>query len=157
MTNTYFFVDDNGEISTITEDELKKIAVGCWANGALDITTITTGEAENIVSNSDHCDAQNVCFDLEDALALRESRNHDANTIISINGEIHTLEINREDNACVNVADDYLSNAGDWKRISGNAWQADDPADLDQFREWLHNVCVTEDGCDVYLDNEQIQ
>ena len=160
MKKTYFFVDDHGEISTITDAELKTIAVGCWTNGALDINTITTDEAESIVANSDHCDAENVCFDLEDARNLAFDRLGYTGTMIIVDGEVHALDISRLDDNMTrfDMTSDILGNACDWKSLYGHhAWEADEPADIDQFREWLRDTCARECGFDVYLDNEQIK
>ena len=160
MTNKFYYIDEQGAVSTIDANELKSIAVNCWAKGSLDVATMTVDNAEQIIRNSDDTEAQNVCFELEDALALRELRNNGADTIVLIDGEIHTLEINRIDGDSnrTNLTDEYLGNSGDWKRIDAfDAWQADEPSDTDTFCDWLRDVCAIEDSCEVYFDGEQIK
>ena len=82
-------------------------------------------------------------------------------TTIRINNEIHELEITRLDESFTrfDMTSDMLGDAGDWHPLTNDEaeWEADEPADLNQFRDWLRDTCARENGFDVFFDNEQIK
>ena len=81
---------------------------------------------------------------------------------IRINDEIHDLEITRIDASYTrfDMTSDMLGETDDWKPLVNDdedvEWEAVGPSDIDQFVDWLRDVCARENSFDVFYDGKRI-